>query len=169
MKPCAVHWGALLSPEAEPRGLEGPQRSQERAQDTKFKLEQKPSFRTGRASSPRPPGEWQRNIHTAPSESSQHLTPDAVSESAVNQCPSHNCYSPRGVLGSQLGGPRRPSSPCPSLVTICGLCPAPIAPLLGTRAPITNGQRHQEPRSSLPDFCPTGPRRQGRGRTAKRH
>ena len=123
----------------------------------------------GEPALPRPPGEWQRNIHTAPSESSQHLTPDAVSESAVNQCPSHNCYSPRGVLGSQLGGPRRPSSPCPSLVTICGLCPAPIAPFLGTRAPITNGQRHQEPQSSLPDFCPTGPRRQGRGRTAKRH
>lgn len=115
----------------------------------------------GEPALPRPSGEWQRNTHTAPSESSQHLTPDAVSESAANQCPSHNCYSPRGVLGSQLGGPRRPSSPCPSLVT--------VAPFLGTRAPITNGQRHQEPRSSLSDFCPTGPRWQDRGRTAKRH
>ena len=86
----------------------------------------------------------------------------------MSQCPSHNCYGPRGALGSQLGGQRGPSSPPPSLITDGGLCPAPTTALLGACAPITNGQHHQEPRSSLSDFRPTGPRRQDRGRTAKR-
>ena len=75
----------------------------------------------------------------------------------MSQCPSHNCYGPRGALGSQLGGQRGPSSPPPSLITDCGLCPAPTTALLGACAPITNGQHHQEPRSSLSDSAPRAP------------
>ena len=105
MKPCAVHWGALLSPEAEPRGLKGPQRSQERVQDTKFKLERKPSFRTGRASSP--PAFW-RVV-----EKRTHCTlriqpaPDAGrrDESEVNQCSLHTTVTaPEGSWGPSWAG-----------------------------------------------------------------
>ena len=128
MNPCAVHWGALLSPEAEPRGLKGPQRSQERVQDTKFKLERKPSFRTGRASSP--PAFWrvaEKCTHCTP-ESSQHPTPDAMSESEVNQCSLHTTVTaPEGSWGPSWAG----EESIISTPFIDNCLPSPNHPFLG--------------------------------------
>lgn len=142
--------GCPPSPEAEPEGSSGS--TEEPGAGTGHEVQAGTETKLQGQGEPPSPAFWRvaekhtLHLRIQPAPDAGRLRSEPV---LSNQCPSHNCYVPEGSQ-VQLGGPRRPSSPCPSLVN---RSPSSWEPVLLS----LTGNAYQEPCHHYRTFCPTGP------------